>query len=406
MGEIFVLPSIIIGYIYKKNRMNFSTTKILFFSFLILFSCNRSENIETNINASDFSFVMDENPTAQKVIGKIEATTNQGSLTYEIISQNVTGAMGINTTSGEIFVATAAAFDFETNPIISGVAKISNGTIFKEVPIKITLRDVLETTISMNDHTFSITENPTNQQLIGKVTATTNVGNISYSIVSQSKDNALKIDAATGNLYVQTRSYFDFETNPVITATVKASNNEIFASSSIIVNLKDLNSCDEENANMENYFADFINTGNYKFSTTMDTKTHEYTFHVTESSDLCSVGYQTYTGKPCVIELVDENNMVLYSNTFTFSKTEQEYKSLPGINLEPNKNYTIRRRFESYKDTSDLIGKLFYNKDYVSPVLPFTAGKVIITQSKYYDVYKPTGTTDSIPFITLGFSTP
>ena len=385
-------------------KLNFS--KLLVFSFLILFSCNKNDEIITTITASDFTVMMNENPSSQEIIGKIDATTNQGSLKFEITSQNINGALGINSSTGEIFVANPALFDYETNPLISGVAKISNGNVFKEIQLKVTLRDILETTVTINDFTFTINENPTNQMIIGKVSGTTNIGNLTYSVESQSINNALKIDGVTGNLSVLTRTIFDFETNPVITAVVKASNNNISALSNVKINLKDLNSCEEENANMENYFADYINTGNYLFQTTMDLRTHEYTFHVTEALNLCSVGYQTYTGKPCVIELVDENNSVLYSNVFTFATTHQDYKDLPLINLQPNKNYTIRRRFENYNNTSDLIGKLFQNKNYSSSVVPFNAGKIVITQSKYYDVYNSNIVTNTIPYITLGYSLP
>ena len=371
-----------------------------------MFSCNKNDEIITTITASDFTVIMNENPSSQEIIGKIDATTNQGSLKFEITSQNINGALGVNSSTGEIFVANPTLFDYETNPIISGVAKISNGNVFKEIQLKVTLRDILETAVNINDFAFTINENPTNEMFIGKVSGTTNTGNLTYSLESQSINNALKIDAATGNLSVLTRTIFDFETNPVITAVVKASNNNIFALSNIKINLKDLNSCEEENANMENFFADYINTGNYLFQTTMDLRTHEYTFHVTEALNLCSVGYQTYTGKPCVIELVDENNTVLYSNVFTFATTHQDYKNLPLINLQPNKNYTIRRRFENYNNTSDLIGKLFQNKNYSSSVVPFNAGKIIITQSKYYDVYNSNIVTNTIPYITLGYSLP
>lgn len=385
-------------------KLNFA--KLLLLSFLMMFSCNKNEEIITTITASDFTVMMNENPLSQEIIGKIDATTNQGSLKFEITSQNSNGALGVNSATGQIFVANPTLFDYETNPVISGVAKISNGNVFKEIQLKVTLRDVLETTVAINDFTFTINESPTNEMVIGKVSGTTNNGNLTYSLESQSITNALKIDASTGKLSVLTRSAFDFETNPLITAVVKASNNTVFARSNIKINLKDLNSCEEENANMENYFADFINTGNYLFQTTMDTRTHEYTFHVTEALNLCSVGYQTYTGKPCVIEIVDENNTVIYSDIFTFSKTEQDYKSLPLINLQPNKNYTIRRRFENYDNTSDLIGKLFQNRNYSSSVVPFNSEKIIITQAKYYDVYTSTIVTNSIPYITLGYSLP
>lgn len=157
---------------------------------------------------------------------------------------------------------------------------------------------------------------------------------------------------------------------------------------------------------MENYFADYVNLGNHSINMTMDYATHEYTFQVTEALNLCSVGYQSSTGIPCVIEIVDDNNTVIYNDIFTFSTTEQDYKSLPLINLQPNKNYTVRRRFENYNDTSDIIGKLFHNKDYSSTVVPFTAGKIIISHSKYYELNGTIINKSMIPYITLGYSIP
>lgn len=385
-------------------KLNF--TRLLFFSLFILFSCHRDDNTLITITVSDFAVTMDENPALQQVIGKINATTNNGDLKYEISSQNTTGAIGVNSSTGELYVLNPTVFDYETNPIISGVVKVSNGSVFKESKVTITLKDVVETTVSVSDYTFNINENPTNQMLIGKIVGTTNVGNLSYSIESQSNNNALKIDATTGNLYVLTRSLFNFETNPTITAIVKVSNNNVSALSNVKIILKDLNSCDEKNADMENYFADLVNTGNYVFLTTMDLRTHEYTFHVTEELNLCSVGYQSYTGKPCVIELVDDNNTVMYSNTFTFSKDHQDYKSLPLINLQPNKKYTIKRRFENYNNSDDIIGKLMFAKNYSSTILPFHAGKIIITQSKYSGSGNSFTDNTSIPFITLGYATP
>jgi len=76
--------------------------------------------------------------------------------------------------------------------------------------------------ISVQDLTTAIDENPTVGQVVGTVVATQTVGGstISYSIDSQTPTGALSINASTGELTVVDASLFDFENNPVLTATV------------------------------------------------------------------------------------------------------------------------------------------------------------------------------------------
>ncbi|WP_417196719.1 cadherin repeat domain-containing protein [Bizionia sp.] len=65
----------------------------------------------------------------------------------------------------------------------------------------------------------TINENPIDGLLIGTISETGSSTN-NYSISSQSVNNALRIDPATGNLMVNHSRAFDFETNPNITAVV------------------------------------------------------------------------------------------------------------------------------------------------------------------------------------------
>ena len=87
-------------------------------------------------------------------------------------------------------------------------------------------------------------EKPTSGQVVGTV-ETDGTGTLSYSITSQTPAGALNINSSTGELTVADVALFDFETNPVITATVAvvgASN-----TGTVTVNLNDLNEISADN---------------------------------------------------------------------------------------------------------------------------------------------------------------
>jgi hypothetical protein len=71
--------------------------------------------------------------------------------------------------------------------------------------------------------TTTIDENPTSGFSLGTVEASTTQGTIVFSLSQQSPNQALEINASTGELSVLTASLFDFETNPTITALVTVS---------------------------------------------------------------------------------------------------------------------------------------------------------------------------------------
>ena len=162
-------------------------------------------------------------------------------MTFLIQEQTPENAFKINTSTGEITVFSESLFDFETNPTITGIVKAENGDIFDTASITINLNDLSEITVSLSDFTININENPTANQSLGIVQATTNQGSLTYSITEQSPDNAIAINSTTGELTVLTESLFDFETNPTITGIVKTENGDVSDTASITINLNDVN---------------------------------------------------------------------------------------------------------------------------------------------------------------------
>ena len=106
----------------------------------------------------------------------------------------------------------------------------------------------------VNDFTIIMDENPDQDKLIGTITYEVNRGTTNFIITSQNVPNAISINNSSGlkmaSIYVHEPALFDFETNPLIEATVKVNrvmthldfSQEILESKtiSITINLKDL----------------------------------------------------------------------------------------------------------------------------------------------------------------------
>tara|TARA_R110002049_G_scaffold309272_1_gene519810 strand:- start:8055 stop:9173 length:1119 start_codon:yes stop_codon:yes gene_type:complete len=100
-------------------------------------------------------------------------------------------------------------------------------------------KDDEDNSISAQDLTVNIDENPVDGQVVGSVVATGN-GTITFSISSQTPAGALSISPSTGELTVVDPNLFDFETNPVITATITIDNAASTATAIATINLNDL----------------------------------------------------------------------------------------------------------------------------------------------------------------------
>ncbi len=100
----------------------------------------------------------------------------------------------------------------------------------------------IETQITVTTQDFSTTmdENPTNGQVIGTVQGNTNQGSITFSITEQNPSEAFSIDAASGELKVTDGMLFDFEINPTITGTVKVANGTVSKIAVVTISLNDI----------------------------------------------------------------------------------------------------------------------------------------------------------------------
>ncbi|HAS40508.1 MAG TPA: hypothetical protein DCS93_08515 [Microscillaceae bacterium] len=195
-------------------------------------------NNVTEITASDFTGSIDENSANGTAIGTVTASTDQGNLAYSIVSQTLAGAVAINSATGALTVADAAIFDFETNTKVTGKIKVASSDVSKEVNFTVNINNVTEITAS--DFTASIDENSANGTAIGTITASTDQGNLSFSIASQNPTGAVAINSSTGALTVADAAIFDFETNTKVTGKVKVASGNVSKEVNFTVNINDL----------------------------------------------------------------------------------------------------------------------------------------------------------------------
>lgn len=93
-------------------------------------------------------------------------------------------------------------------------------------------------TVSTSDFSATMDEKPQAGTSIGFVEGSTNLGGVTFSIIEQTPSGAISIDGASGELKVADGSLFNFETNPVISATVKVANGAVFKNASVAINLR------------------------------------------------------------------------------------------------------------------------------------------------------------------------
>ncbi|MCB0455675.1 MAG: cadherin repeat domain-containing protein, partial [Aequorivita sp.] len=67
-----------------------------------------------------------------------------------------------------------------------------------------------EITVTTSDFSKTMDENPSNGQLIGIVSGSTNEGSVTFSITEQNPAGAFSIDPASGELKVANATLFDF----------------------------------------------------------------------------------------------------------------------------------------------------------------------------------------------------
>ncbi|NQY29442.1 MAG: hypothetical protein HRT69_08220 [Flavobacteriaceae bacterium] len=209
---------------------------------LLFISCGNDDDAvivaNNEISVQDLAVAIDENPTVGQVIGTVVTTQTigGGSLVYSITTQTSTGALNIDASTGELTVADATLFDFETTPVLTATVSVDGAA--NNATVTININNLSE--VNVQDFTTVIDENPTNGDAVGTVQATGD-GTLTYSITTQTPAGALGIDANTGELTVTDATLFDFETNPTITADILVDNSGTTETITATINLNNVN---------------------------------------------------------------------------------------------------------------------------------------------------------------------
>lgn len=93
---------------------------------LIMWSCGKEELEPITISADEFVAEIVENPQAEESLGIISASTNRGSLGFEMIMQEPANAIAVDENTGEISVLDVTAFDYESRLFTTAMIRIFN----------------------------------------------------------------------------------------------------------------------------------------------------------------------------------------------------------------------------------------------------------------------------------------
>ena len=300
----------------------------------LILSCSEDEDI--TISLSDFQVTIDENPSSNHVIGIIDATTNQGNLTFSITEQSPNNAFQINASTGELIVLTESLFDFETYPIITGTVTAENGNVSETANVIINLNNVDDTSITATDLYITVDENPEINQVLGYIEANANQGDLTFSITLESPENALQVNPNTGELTVLNESLFDYETYPLITASVEADSG--FETENINITI-DLNDLDDTGITISNFEVTIDENPNpNQVLGTIDASTNQgnLTFSITGQSPNNAFQINTSTGELTVLNenLFDFETYPIITGTVT---AENGFES-KNVNITVNLN--------------------------------------------------------------------
>jgi hypothetical protein len=203
-------------------------------------SANDPDETSIEITVADLTASIAENPTADQVIGQIEASANtDDTLSYTITNQSVAGAVSLDLETGELRVAEVSAFDFETNTELSGSFEVSAADGTETASFTITITDTNEFAM-LDDASFEVAEDLADDAVINAFMVEDPDGDtLSYSIMEDTSD--LFEISASGELSIQSGKSLDFETTSSHEILIKVADSELEDTATITINVTDVN---------------------------------------------------------------------------------------------------------------------------------------------------------------------
>jgi hypothetical protein len=168
---------------------------------------------------------------------------------FAITAGNTGGAFAIDPSTGQLTVANAAALDFETTPVFSlTVQATDSGTpaLSGTATVTVTLTDANEAPV-VTPAAFGVDEHSAAGTLVGTPVLVTDADpgqTHTFAITAGNTGGAFAIDPGTGQLLVANAAALDFETTPVFSLTVEATDSgtpPATGTATVTVTLTDVN---------------------------------------------------------------------------------------------------------------------------------------------------------------------
>ncbi|MCP4348480.1 MAG: PKD domain-containing protein, partial [Desulfobacterales bacterium] len=196
---------------------------------------------EIKLEMNDQAFSVNENSENGTRVGKTVVTAGADVLNFTITAGNTGNAFEIDSSTGEIRVSDGSLLDYETVTSYALTVSVSDGADTAAATITISINNIIEDYIVLDDRTFSVDENSENGTPVGTLSATgTDPGILVYSITGGNTGDVFAVGADTGEIFVNDGTLLDYENIPVYTLTVQAADGTDSDSATVTVNINDM----------------------------------------------------------------------------------------------------------------------------------------------------------------------
>lgn len=216
---------------------------LLSFIAIQLISCSKDDepqNTPPVIKAQ--SFAVAEDKAANTKIGIIAATdVNKDDLTFKI-TKNDNNLFAVNV-SGELSIAANKSLDYETQTKHEITVEVSDGKDKTSAVITINVTDVNENSpITINDQSFTVSEDITDADLIGTLAINDTDGDLSSFSIESGDATNLFVLSNTGELRLASGKTLDYENNTTHTLNIKVSDsNGSSDNATVTINVTNIN---------------------------------------------------------------------------------------------------------------------------------------------------------------------
>ena len=186
------------------------------------------------------SATIDETAPNGYTVLYLQAVDPEGApVTYTITSGNANGAFGID--GDKLVVADWIQLDYDTQNQYLMKIKASDGTLSREIDIKVTLSKINGMPLVENAE-YSLPENSPKDLMVGSVQATDPEGGLlSFTLISGNQDNAFRLDG--NELFIENPAAIDYDRYPSFSLIVNVSDGISQVPAQITINLQ--NAIDE-----------------------------------------------------------------------------------------------------------------------------------------------------------------